>query len=68
MDCQQDPAGEPDEFFFSLVVQLVPPMFIGFKEVVHYIFWVWNAFLFMEPDFLFREGRKKVRIFSGEVF
>jgi len=58
LDGWLDPAGEPDEFFFSLVVQLVPPVFVGFKEVVHYIFWVQNAFLFTEPDF-FVWGKEK---------
>jgi len=68
LDSRLNTAGEPDKFFFSLVIQLVPIVFVCFKEVVHDLFWIQNAFLFLESDFFVPEKRIKVRIFSGEVF
>jgi len=57
LDSWQDPAGELDEFFFCLVIQFLPPMFVGFKEVVHHLFWIQYAFLFPLPD-LFVPGKE----------
>jgi len=50
LDSWQNLAGEPDEFFFCPVIEVVPPMFICSKMLCITLFRIRNILLFPEPD------------------